>query len=68
MLTGRYVLITDNAHGSKLGMESKNAPVKRNMYSKGPVIIGDNVWIGENASITLGVVIGEWAIIELIRS
>ena len=33
------------------------------MYSKGPVIIQDNVWIGEKATILPGVTIGEGAII-----
>ena len=33
------------------------------MTSKGPVIIGDNVWIGDKATILGGVTIGESVII-----
>lgn len=63
VLTGRYVLITDNAHGKASDSVKGVEPVKRNMYSKGPVIIKDNVWIGEKATITSGVEIGEGSII-----
>lgn len=33
------------------------------MVSKGPVIIGKNVWIGDKATILPGVTIGEGAVI-----
>ena len=63
VLTGKYVLITDNSHGeadmSQLGI----APSLRPLVSKGPVVIEDNVWIGEKASILPGVHIGRGAII-----
>lgn len=39
------------------------APNKRPLYCKGPVIIGNNVWIGEKASIMPGVTIGDGVII-----
>lgn len=39
------------------------APLSRPVVSKGPIIIDDNVWIGENAVILSGVHIGEGAII-----
>ena len=38
-------------------------PIKRPIYSKGPVIIGDNVWIGDKATILPGVTIGDGAVI-----
>ena len=38
-------------------------PVKRNLYSKGNVVIENNVWIGERVCILSGVHIGEGAII-----
>ena len=63
VLTGRYVLISDNSHGTASEALRGVAPVKRNMYSKNPVIIKDNVWIGEKSSILAGVTIGEGAII-----
>lgn len=63
VLTGRYVYISDNAHGSGSFDERKISPVKRKLYSKGPVVIGDNVWIGERVCILAGVTIGDGAII-----
>lgn len=46
LLTGKWVTITDNSHGNTdvvcLGIE----PAYRPLFSKGPVIIGKNVWIG----------------------
>ena len=63
LLTGRYVLISDNSHG-KADLENmvKN-PNERILYSNGPVIIGNNVWIGDKVSILSNVKIGDGAII-----
>ena len=63
VLTGKHVLITDNAHGAVDAALLETAPNKRPLISKGPVIIEDNVWIGEKASILPGVHIGRGAII-----
>lgn len=63
VLTGRYVLITDNSHGKPSDSIKGVEPAKRDMYSKNPVVIKDNVWIGEKASILAGVTVGEGAII-----
>jgi acetyltransferase-like isoleucine patch superfamily enzyme len=63
VLMGKKVLITDNAHGSSERSILDLIPAKRPLYSKGPVIIEDNVWIGEKASIMPGVHIGKSAII-----
>ena len=38
-------------------------PSLRKLYSKGPVIIEDNVWIGEGVAILPNVIIGENSII-----
>lgn len=38
-------------------------PTQRPIYSKGPVVIGDNVWIGDKATILPNVSIGKGAII-----
>ena len=38
-------------------------PQKRPLYSKGAVFIGDNVWIGDKATILPGVKIGEGAVV-----
>ena len=63
LLTGPYVLITDHSHGCSCRDELDIRPNDRPLYSKGAVIIGDNVWIGEKASIMPRVNIGEGAII-----
>ena len=39
------------------------SPRERNIYSKGPVIIGNNVWIGDKVTICPNVTIGDGAII-----
>ncbi len=61
VLTGKKILITDNAHGK----DNKNdiSPIKRKLYTKGEVIIEDNVWIGEKVSIMPNVHIGKGAVI-----
>jgi len=63
ILTGRRITITDNSHGASLPEEMEIPPDKRKLHSKGPVIIEDNVWIGDKASIMAGVHIGKGAII-----
>lgn len=63
VLTGTHILITDNSHGASVLGLAEIAPSKRPLYSKGPVIIEDNVWIGEKASIMPGVHVGRGAII-----
>lgn len=63
VLMGKNVLITDNSHGQFEYSEIKIAPSKRSLYSKGEVIIDDNVWIGDKASILSGVHIGYGSII-----
>lgn len=60
---GKKILITDNSHGSSDADLLHIAPNYRPLYSKGPVIIDDNVWIGEKASIMSGVRIGKGVII-----
>ncbi|MCD8031783.1 MAG: acyltransferase [Bacteroides sp.] len=60
---GKNILITDNAHGSFSPTDLELPPHKRPLYSKGAVVVEDNVWIGEKASIVSGVCIGRSAII-----
>lgn len=62
--TGNYVLISDNSHGNPNDKSQINiAPDLREIYSKGGVKIGKNVWIGEKASIMPGVTIGDGVIV-----
>ena len=60
---GRKVFITDNSHGNS-DMTLLDTPANlRPMSSKGPVVIDDNVWIGEMTCILPGVSIGKGSII-----
>lgn len=63
VLTGRFVLISDNSHGRSIYDELVIEPLKRPIISNGCVIIKDNVWIGDKVSILSGVTIGEGCII-----
>lgn len=63
VLTGRWVTISDHSHGHVESEEMKFAPNSRELFSKGAVYIGKNVWIGDKASILAGVTIGEGCII-----
>ncbi|WP_455614053.1 acyltransferase [Bacteroides congonensis] len=63
VLTGRFVLITDNGHGQSDMSELLIPPIARKVHSNGKVVIGRNVWIGDKATILSDVRIGEGAII-----
>lgn len=63
MLTGRYVYIGDNAHGSLSWEEAPIPPADRPLCSKGEIAIGNNVWIGDKVTILGGVTIGDNVII-----
>ncbi len=63
LLTGRFVLITDNSHGNFSQDELAIHPSERPVVSKGAVVIGNNVWIGEKVSILPGVIIGDGCIV-----
>ena len=63
VLTGRFVYISDNNHGTSCLTDLKMQPSKRDLYIKGSVVIEDNVWIGDKASILSGVTIGKGAIV-----
>ena len=62
-LTGKWVTITDNSHGRTDWESLHVTPIRRPIYSKGPVIIGKDVWIGDKATILPGVTIGDGAVI-----
>jgi acetyltransferase-like isoleucine patch superfamily enzyme len=57
------IYITDHHHGEPTIQMLKLAPKDRPLISKGPVIIKDNVWVGEGVAIMPNVTIGENSII-----
>lgn len=63
VLTGRFVYISDNNHGNSDYENLACCPTDRPLNIKGPVVIGDNVWIGDKASILSGVNVGKCSII-----
>lgn len=64
VLIGGYVTISDNAHGSNLNLQDlMAAPADRPLFSKGPITINENVWIGDKVTIVSGVSIGKGSII-----
>ena len=63
VLTGKKITITDNSHG-KNGDEMLSVPPSaRPLYSAGPVIVEDGVWLGDKVTILPNVRIGKNAII-----
>lgn len=63
LLTGDNVLISDNSHGTSSAEALTMAPIERPIVSKGPITIGNKVWIGQNCCILGGVNIGDGAIV-----
>lgn len=63
LLSGKWVTIVDNAHGKNNQENLSIEPSNRELYSKGPVFIGRNVWVGDKATILPNVTIGEGAVI-----
>ncbi|WP_304321049.1 DapH/DapD/GlmU-related protein [Phocaeicola plebeius] len=63
LLTGQYVIISDHAHGESTADQLLIPPSERRLTTKGPVHIGNNVWIGDRVAILSGVSIGDGAII-----
>ncbi|WNY47696.1 acyltransferase [Streptococcus sp. 29896] len=62
-LIGDNVFITDNNHGKSDKFDITLPPAERDIYSKGSVEIGENVWIGRNVSIMPDVKIGDGVVI-----
>ena len=63
VLVGSNIYITDHFHGESTNSELYLAPVLRNLVSKGPVIIGDDVWIGDGVIIMPNVKLGKSCIV-----
>ena len=63
VLTGKWVTILDNDHG-RISLENlMKSPGERTTFSKGKIIIDDNVWIGDKVTILSGVTIGKGAVV-----
>ena len=64
VLIASFVYISDHTHGNVNDLGTPLLPpLERPLYSKGPVIIEDDVWLGEKVSVMAGVHIGRGAII-----
>jgi acetyltransferase-like isoleucine patch superfamily enzyme len=63
VLIASKVFITDHFHGEISNEAIITPPSERKLYSKGPVKIEKNVWIGEGVAILPNVTIGENSII-----
>lgn len=57
------IYITDHHHGEPTVQMLKLAPKDRPLISKGPVVIKNNVWVGEGVAIMPNVTIGENSIV-----
>lgn len=58
VLMGSKVYITDHHHGTTAPEDLEKCPADRSLYSKGNVVIEDNVFIGDNVVIMPGVTVG----------
>ena len=63
VLVGSNVLITDHTHGQSSMADLSIPPLERKLFSKGPIVIEDDVLIGDNVCILPGVKIGKSSII-----
>lgn len=63
VLLGKKVTITDNSHGSFNNEDLQIPPLHRRVVSKGPVIIGKNVWLGDKVTVCPGVTIAQGAVV-----
>ena len=63
VLLASRIFISDHSHGDSTIESISVPPNSRPLISKGPVVIEDNVWIGEGVSILANVTIGKNSII-----
>ena len=63
VLTGKWISILDNDHGKITAENLKTSPAERIIYSKGKIIIEDDVWIGDKVTILSGVTIGKGSVV-----
>ncbi len=58
------IYISDHSHGDTTIESLRQTPASRILISKGPVIIKNNVWIGQGVAVLPGVTIGENCIVS----
>ena len=63
VLLGSHIFISDHSHGKLNKTDIKKVAIERRLYSKGNIIIEDNVWIGEGCVILPNVKIGQNSVI-----
>lgn len=63
VLFGKNITVSDNNHGNATLAQIELPPSRRPLVGKGSVVIEDNVWIGDKATILSGVTIGKGAIV-----
>lgn len=59
-LFSEYVYISDHAHGTD---PKEGSPAKQALYSKGPVNIGENTFLGYRVSVLPGVSLGKHCVV-----
>lgn len=62
-LFGSHVMLIDHAHGTSTYNDMLMHPSKRDLYSKGSIVIGRRCWLCENVVVLPSVHIGEGCII-----
>lgn len=63
---GRHVLIAGQCYigGGRYRTEDPDVPIMhQGLYSRGPVVIGDGVWLGAGVSVIDGVEVGDGAVV-----
>ena len=63
VLLGRKVMVNDTSHGGFIREQLDIQPNLRPLCSKGPIVIEENVWIGEMVCILGNVHIGRGSVI-----
>jgi acetyltransferase-like isoleucine patch superfamily enzyme len=63
VLMASRIYISDHFHGEINATALNLPPMRRPLYTKGPVVIEDNVWVGEGVCIMPGVTVGANSII-----
>ncbi len=62
-LFGSHVMLIDHSHGKNTFEEVNLHPSDRDLYSKGPIIIGEKCWLGENVVVLPDVHIGKCSVV-----